>query len=43
MDNFIDFIRISLILRFSQTIREINKMFVQDYSNWQTVNLKEYR
>ena len=27
---------------FSQTIREINKMFVRDYSNWQTVNLKEW-
>ncbi len=27
---------------FSQTIREINKMFTGDYSNWQTVNLKEW-
>jgi len=27
---------------FSQTIREINKMFIQDYSSWQTVNLKEW-
>jgi len=26
---------------FSQTIREINRMFTNDYSNWQTVNLKE--
>jgi len=27
---------------FSQTIREISKMFVRDYSSWQTVNLKEW-
>ena len=27
---------------FSQSIREINKMFVQDYSSWQTVTLKEW-
>jgi hypothetical protein len=27
---------------FSQTIREINKKFVRDYSSWQTVNLKEW-
>lgn len=27
---------------FSQTIREINRMFTNDYSNWQTVNLKEW-
>jgi len=27
---------------FSQTIREISKMFTRDYSNWQTVNLKEW-
>jgi hypothetical protein len=27
---------------FSQTIREINRMFTGDYSNWQTVNLKEW-
>ncbi len=27
---------------FSQSIREINKMFVLDYSSWQTVNLKEW-
>jgi hypothetical protein len=27
---------------FSQTICEINKMFVYDYSKWQTVNLKEW-
>jgi hypothetical protein len=26
---------------FSQTIREINRMFTGDYSNWQAVNLKE--
>lgn len=29
-------------ITFSQTIREINKMFVRDYSSWQTVNLKEW-
>ncbi len=27
---------------FSQTIREINRMFTNDYKNWQTVNLKEW-
>lgn len=27
---------------FSQTIREINRMFTNDYPNWQTVNLKEW-
>ncbi len=27
---------------FSQSIREINRMFTSDYSNWQTVNLKEW-
>jgi hypothetical protein len=27
---------------FSQTIREINKMFTSDYSKWQIVNLKEW-
>jgi hypothetical protein len=27
---------------FSQTIREIDRMFTRDYSNWQTVNLKEW-
>ena len=27
---------------FSQAIREINNMFVRDYSNWQIVNLKEW-
>jgi hypothetical protein len=27
---------------FSQTIREINKLFVNDYSKWQIVNLKEW-
>jgi hypothetical protein len=27
---------------FSQSIREINKMFTGDYSNWHTVNLKEW-
>jgi hypothetical protein len=27
---------------FSQTIRGINKMFTNDYTNWQTVNLKEW-
>ena len=27
---------------FSQTIREINRMFANNYSNWQTVNLKEW-
>ena len=29
-------------VEFSQTIREINKMFVRNYRNWQTVNLKEW-
>nr|WP_129733558.1 hypothetical protein [Parabacteroides goldsteinii] len=32
----------TLKVTFSQTIREINRMFVRDYSNWQTVNLKEW-
>ncbi|GAA6253731.1 hypothetical protein F050043D4_47660 [Bacteroides thetaiotaomicron] len=32
----------TLKVTFSETIREINKMFVRDYSNWQTVNLKEW-
>jgi hypothetical protein len=27
---------------FSQSIREINTMFTGDYSNWHTVNLKEW-
>lgn len=27
---------------FSETIREISKMFTRDYSAWQTVNLKEW-
>lgn len=27
---------------FSQSIKEINNMFVRDYSHWQTVNLKEW-
>lgn len=27
---------------FPQSIREIDKMFVRDYSSWQTVNLKEW-
>jgi hypothetical protein len=27
---------------FSQTIKEINRMFTRDYENWQTVNLKEW-
>lgn len=27
---------------FSQSIREINRMFTADYQNWQTVNLKEW-
>jgi hypothetical protein len=27
---------------FSQTIREINRMFANNYSNWHTVNLKEW-
>ena len=29
-------------VEFSQTIREINKMFVRNYKNRQTVNLKEW-
>lgn len=29
-------------ITFSQTIREIDRMFTRDYSNWQTVNLKEW-
>jgi len=29
-------------VKFSQTIREINKMFSHEYSVWQTVNLKEW-
>lgn len=32
----------TLKVTFSETIREINKMFVRDYSNWQTINLKEW-
>ena len=32
----------TLKVTFSETIREIDKMFVRDYSNWQTVNLKEW-
>lgn len=27
---------------FSQSIKEINRMFTNDYTNWQTVNLKEW-
>lgn len=27
---------------FSQTIKEIDRMFTRDYENWQTVNLKEW-
>jgi hypothetical protein len=27
---------------FSQTIREINRIFTNNYTNWQTVNLKEW-
>lgn len=27
---------------FSQTIKEIDRMFTCDYENWQTVNLKEW-
>ncbi|MEN9919570.1 MAG: hypothetical protein RL662_2006 [Bacteroidota bacterium] len=32
----------TLKVTFSETIREINKIFVRDYPNWQTVNLKEW-
>lgn len=32
----------TLKVTFSETIREIDKMFIRDYSNWQTVNLKEW-
>lgn len=27
---------------FSQSIKEISRMFTNDYTNWQTVNLKEW-
>ncbi|NDV56783.1 hypothetical protein [Bacteroides sp. 519] len=27
---------------FSQSIKEISRMFTSDYTNWQTVNLKEW-
>lgn len=29
-------------ITFSQSIKEINRMFTSDYTNWQTVNLKEW-
>lgn len=32
----------TLIVTFSQSIKEIDKMFTRDYSTWQTVNLKEW-
>lgn len=32
----------TLKVTFSETIREIDKMFVRDYSTWQTINLKEW-
>ena len=32
----------TVMVRFSQPVREIDRMFTDDYSNWQTVNLKEW-
>ncbi|WP_165045654.1 hypothetical protein [Dysgonomonas sp. ZJ709] len=37
-----DFKYHTFIVTFSQSIKEIDKMFTHDYSSWQTVNLKEW-